>query len=391
MKSIRTAVCYFSENFKHQKWVEELEKIIIGIPSLQFEKLHSIGQKDLNKKLIFVHNEDEAAIRYLKSNTEKALPVILITSETEELATEVEEGFFLDALIFPFRKAEVLSKIRSFETFLLWEQVHEYNLSFSELLKQIKGDLKVVEKLHKAHLPRRFPKFKNFEADHRYLAGMKSGGEFCDAIEDKKTGDVLVLFSDSSSYGLSSVLLSSYLRIIGKISMDQGLNLSETVRGIYDEMAVAFEEKDQLSLLLAHFSLKTHQLKFYGRGNFNLFYAPARKTLKMLPMQGGPLCKNEEKTFLKKETDRTVHFSFDDRFMLLSDGFLDTFGGEQKVLNYFQEHKILDGKDFLNECTFQVKSKLESMKDFAQQDCTGLVLRIKPRVVSLHSRVKKKA
>ena len=46
----------------------------------------------------------------------------------------------------------------------MWDEVHEINASFSEMIDQLRGDLKLAERLQKSKLPLRFTDLRGFKS-----------------------------------------------------------------------------------------------------------------------------------------------------------------------------------------------------------------------------------
>ena len=72
--------------------------------------------------------------------------VFLIVPENQangEIPEELEDGLVDDVLVHPFRKLEVISKIRLYEQLLMWNEVEQMNASFSEAYDSAQRRLQV--------------------------------------------------------------------------------------------------------------------------------------------------------------------------------------------------------------------------------------------------------
>jgi hypothetical protein len=69
------------------------------------------------------------------------------------------------------------------------------------------------------------------------------------------------------------------------------------------------------------------------------------------------------------------------RLALISDGFLEVMGGEAQVLKALNQYRDVESADFLNELTFQLKSRFDAPDDLPAQDCTAVLLDVDSRIL----------
>jgi len=365
----------FADDIKSEEALGvELTRALKGVHDV---RPHASSHSELGQ-VIFVQPSDKAHA-YLTglagSEKRRGRAVFLIVPEgATQIPEELEDGLVDDVLVYPFRKLEVISKIRIYEQLLMWNEVETMNASFSELMGQLKDDFKLAERLQKSNLPARFPEVRGFKVAQRYLAGMKSGGDHFDLGDSKDGNQLSIVLTDSSSYGLSSAVLSTLMRVTMKLSVEEVRSSSETVRRIQDELKATLTEKDKLSLFYGVLSRKDYRLRYLN------FYAPTGGSFTELK-SGGEAITASTTDISVQESEVVLEPS--GRLALISDGFADVIGGSDKVRALLNEFRSLDAKDALNEMVFRVKSQFVEDDDMPAQDCTGVIFDLDARLIRL--------
>lgn len=362
------------------KWAHHLKPMLaegsLGLASQ--EEPEAYGQ------VVFV----DAAMPGLESALAKpprpGRAVFLIAPEgsgasVDQCASLIVAGQADDALVFPFRALEVQSKIRQHQQILMWDEVAKLNVSFSGVIERLQEDLKLAERLQKSKAPIRFPEIKGLKVSSRYLAGLRSGGDHLDLAESRNGNQLSVVLADSSSYGLSSSLLSVLMRVAMKLSSEEVRSCEETVRRIHDELALTLNEKDRLSLFYGVISRKDYRLRYINLGTSCAFYASPGKEFRMLPSQGAPISTGE--TLPAHPFQEEVVLEPSGRLALISDGFLEAIGGQHQVADVLNRYRGAEAADFLNELVFQLKSGFSDPDDAPVQDSTAVLFDIDSRIL----------
>jgi hypothetical protein len=371
-----------SQNIERKKeWASQLQKLLDGILECQItleSDPESLGQ------IVLVDAEMPHISECIEQIQRKNRAVFLVLNEsTSEVPAELSEGIVDDVLLAPFRALDIVSKVRYYEQILLWSEVSRLNSSFSDLLQQVREDYSLVERLQKARLPVRFPKVKGYQVSSRYLAGMRSGGDFFDLAESKDKTHYAIVLSSSSSYGLANALLAMIMKVMLKITQN---HLSETgalqgvIAKICEELIATLNEKDQFSLFYGVISRSENTLQYINLGNSRAFVADVQGKFRALPAQG-PAISQKQKQF--KFQEEKIQLNPESRFVLLSDGFLKVVQGEDAACHLLDRFRDQNAADALNEMTFQVKSKLTEDEPMPFQDCTALVIDSDSRVLRL--------
>lgn len=360
-----------------ERLAAELKKAIGTWTQLSILKAPELGQ-------LIVIDEDYPGLNGFiaelsRTGDRRGRAVLLAVADTQEAPEELLDGRIDDVLVRPFRSLEVLSKIRQAQQVLMWDEVHQINASFSEMLDQLRGDLKLAERLQKTKLPNRFPDLRGFKTCYRYLAGMKSGGDHFEVIESKDQQQMSMVLSDSSSYGLSSAVLSTLVTVMMRLSAEETRSAVETVRRIYGELKATLTERDKLSLFYGVISRKDYRMRFLNLGSSGVFYAPEGRDFKELARQGEAITTRSEMLSLEQGE---VTLDPNGRLAVVSDGFIEAVGGSAQVTKLFNEYRGRESVDGVNELVFRVKKTLAE-DDLPAQDCTAAIFDLDARLIRL--------
>lgn len=358
------------------KWQERLQQALLNQGEL---KIRAASESEELGQILFVDSEQPDLEKVLDSVDRRGRAVFLIVGENSPLPGAIEREKADDVLIFPFRPLEVLSKLRHYQRILMWDEVFRLNSSFSEILERLQEDLKLAERLQKNRIQKQFHEIRGFKVAHRYLAGMKSGGDHFDLAESRDGQQVSVVLSDSSSYGLSSAVLSVFMRVVMKLSSEEVRSCSETVKRIREELLLTLGDQDQLSLFYAVISKKNYQLRYVNLGNSSVFYAPPSAEFQELPKQGDAIRKAAATDLL----EGSLSIEPEGRLAMISDGWVEGLGGKMGLLECLNQYRDQEAIDLMNEITYRIKSGFSEPDDLPAQDCTALVMDVDSRVIRL--------
>lgn len=333
-------------------------------------------------QMVFVDSRfpgaDESLRDFLASVPRKGRAIFLIAPETASVSPLFLQRKVDDVLIAPFRSMELLGKVRHCQQILMWEEVNRLNVSLGGTIQHLQQDLSLAERLQKGRLPRRFPDVRGLKVTSRYLAGMKAGGDHFDLAESASREHLSMVLTDSSTYGLSSAILSALMRVSMKLSSDELRSSRETVRKIHEEIALTLGEKDRLSLFYGILSRKDYRLRFVNLGSSLAFYAPFGGHFESLPIQGSALT---SKGGLPEITEGEVSVSANGRMVLVSDGFVEASGGEAALRKLLDEFRAKEANDCVNELVYRVKKEFTEDDDLPAQDCTAVVFDVDSRLI----------
>lgn len=316
----------------------------------------------------------------------KGAVMILVLSgqKTRKQSLELfESGKVDDLLVSPFRGVELLSKVYSYQRFLLLQEVESINTSFQELVQHFHEDLQLASRIQKSRFRSRYSQFegpKGFKIDSRFLVGSSGGSDYFDVEASPRADELSFILTDSSSHGLSSAVLSILCRFLLKFSQE-GLSYEKLLAGFSSELETLLQKKDFLSLFLGVIHRKDLALKYLNLGHNHAFLQSARGKFDVLESHGAPL--HAGRAIENQGVQTTVHLQPSDRLILVSDGFLGPFSGVRDFASYLQELQKTETPDLLNELVFQVKRKIPKDERFPSQDCTAVVLELDSKLLRL--------
>ena len=376
----------FAENPAQEKtWMEMLRQALAGLPTARVES--AVEERKLRKnngQVLLIENKPGLVQSILSSVDRRGRAVFLIVGEHEKISESALVGLtdsaFDDILVFPFRALEVMSKLRHCQQILMWDEVSKLNASFSELIDGFQDDLKLAERLQKERLPIKFSDVKGFHIHHRYLAGLKSGGDYFDLAESPMGNALSMVMTKSSSYGLSSSVLTVLMRVALRLTTEEVFSSADTVKRIQNEIRAVLAEKDHLNLFYAVLSRKDYHLRYINLGSSRAFYANTNESFRELDTHQGPI----SRTRVEIGQDGEISLEPKGRLIVVSDGYIQALGGADSTRRCLDELHNQDGKDVLNELAFRVKAKLkEPPEDVPAQDCTAVVFDVDSRLMRL--------
>jgi hypothetical protein len=339
-----------------------------------------LGEREAPGQIVFVDAGKPGLERLLNDLDHRGRAIFLVVEDDAHVPEALEQGIADDVLVYPFRTLEVLSRLRLYQRLLLWDEVERIGASVGELVDRFREDLRLAERLQKAHLPNRIQQIKGLQVATRYLAGTKSGGDHFDLIDPGPGSGISMLLTDSSSYGLSSALISTLMRVALKLAGDRPGAVASMVRKIKDEVGLALGEKDDLSIFLAVLSRKDWKLRYLALGSVAAFRLPKSGDPVALDVAGPALKNGGRAPDVNNESELSLGAG--DRLVLMTDGFVDCAGGPAAVAPLIRSLRDREPTDLLNELAFRVKAGLPA-DALPPQDCTGLVLEVDPQVLRL--------
>lgn len=349
-------------------WVKDVRKFqkMVGdaLGSSVFSSQESLGEIWLidAKKVgwqSWLENQDRVGRTYL-----------LVVEEGELLPDFRDLKWVDDMIVTPLRLVELLSKYRAHF------QREETLMTELELDKTNE----VLERILTAKTPRRFTGLKGIRVSSKHLSGLKPGGDYFDLFESDKKDYVNILLADSSSYGLSSVLLGMVLSNSARIANENQLRTSDWIQSIYSDLKTALGEKESLSLFFGRLNRKDFTLHYQLFGSIEAYQISQNGSCKPFEKHGKKITSAEPPV---RHEEAVVVLNPKDRLVLLSDGFVNGVGGEVYLNQVFQKQMEKDPFLLVNELSYRIKSKLVEGETFPGEDCSAIVMDIESRVLRL--------
>ena len=384
-----TLAVYAAKKDREAQWVKQLEGHVkaLGVPVTVFA---GTNQTHL-ANLVFVDAEVPDLKKTLFRLNRRGNAVFLVLGENDKVPENLESIYVDDVIVAPFRMAEIESKIRFFKQMVLWDEVTELNARLSDVLKHFQSDIQLASRIHEFKMPKRFPKVKGLEISHRYLAGLKPGGDHFDIAETTDGSCLSLVYFHSSSYGLSGAILTILMKAAVKLSQNRmGIpgTASEIVSSVYEEILLTMNPRDRVSLFFGIYGRKDQTLRFVNLGDACVAFGEPGADLKSIAPQAPSIAKN---VHLPPFTEGQLKMGPGCRFGLFSEGFINSAQGMGSLMKLLNHARMQEPVASLNELAFRVKSSLMAEKgedetELPPQDCTGVIIDVGRAIVQLAPR-----
>lgn len=369
-----------SRQKKPEMWAIELEKILrrLGDVDIRFET-----EMKSDRHITFLSDGVRELELKLDQFNQKRTGVIFLVSEKEEIPALLETGQVDDVLIHPFRITEVLSKLRYYQQTLAWNEVEDFGESFESVVMTARSSLEIARNLHRRMSPSRTENFKGFRVESRYIAGFRSGGDYFDLAEGKKSGDLSLFLTDSSSYGLSSAVTSLLASTAMRLNREGSHEIPQLIESLWAEIQQVMSPQDELSFLYGRLERKTLTFQFMNFGNTRLLHrSSSSDQLKEFKAETPfpPLSVGSELKI--PQAVSRISLQPGDRLLVLSDGYEECLG--KKWASIVKNNQENEAEELLTQLAFELKRKLDP-DDLPDQDCTAIVLDLEDKILRLAS------
>ncbi len=260
--------------------------------------------------------------------------------------------------------------------------VRQINKDMQKLVSEFQEDLARAKAIQKSLIPNKFKNISGLRVKHKYLSGMKSGGDYLDFFEYDDGGNVGVLMTDSTGYGLSSTFMSIILRMAMKFTQSSLDGPAHVVEKIFEELKITMKENESFSIYFGILNKKTCDLHYTGAGNIR-FLVQSNESGSNKTLEYGfdleALTKNSSHTL----KDYALKLSPGDRIILLSDGFYRSYENEDEFIKSTHSHYAEDAIELINDCTYHVKKRFSEDDDMPEEDCSVMVIDIEKNTMRL--------
>ena len=319
--------------------------------------------------------------RLVEKLAANAIYTVLVDDEAhiqDSVPELLAQGLVDDLLLTPIRPIELLGKLKHVEHLMKVNELISVNSDVKTLIEKFEEDIRSARAIQRSLIPEKFPSVHGFKVSHKYLSGLKSGGDYLDFFEFEDKTHVGILMSDSSGYGLSSAFMSVILRLTLKLSKDQARSPSATVAAIFEELQLAMKPKENLSIFYGVLNRKTFELSYVSGGNIR-FVRQDESRFEEHVGEAEPLAKGQH--FVLK--DQKISLNPGERLVIMSDGFCETFENKKLLEAGLSKNYGEDGIALINDLCFRVKKTLESEDDMPAQDCSVMIIDIEKRAMRL--------
>lgn len=319
--------------------------------------------------------------RLIEKLAANAVYTVLVDEEShlgDDVPEMLAHGLVDDLLITPIRAVELLGKLKHVEHLSKVNELATVNSDIKTLIEKFEEDIRTTRAIQRSLIPEKFEPVHGFKVTHKYLSGLKSGGDYLDFFEFEDKTHIGILMSDSSGYGLSSAFMSVILKLAIKLSKEEAKSPSSTLSRIFDELQVTMKPKENLSIFYGVLNRKTFELTYANAGSVR-FVRHSERVFEELTTGQEPLAK--DKPFALK--DKRLHLEPGDRLVVVSDGFSEKFHSQKDLGDSFTRFHTDDAMDLINDMTFRVKREFEAEDDMPAQDCSVMVIDVEKRAMRL--------
>jgi hypothetical protein len=359
---------YAKDPETEKEWMKTLRQLQKMAGSALGDRVH--GANGEIGEIWLIDHQRKGWQEFLETQDRVGRSYVLVVQEGELLPDARALELVDDLVSYPFRMVDLLSRCRA----------HFARKEVDEAQSELDRANEVLERILMTKSPKRFHGMKGLNVSSKHLSGLKPGGDYFDLFESESKDYVNILLADSSSYGLSSVLLGMVLSNSARIANETQLRSSDWIQTIYSDLKTALGEKETLSLFFGRLNRRDFTLHYQLYGAVEAFRVSKDGECEPFRKQGGkisssnPPLHHEESVLVLNPRDRLV---------LLSDGFVGGVGGEKYLKGIFRKDLDKDPFVLVNELGYRIKSKLVDGETFPGEDCSAIVIDIQSRVLRL--------
>jgi hypothetical protein len=356
----------------------ELEKSWKEILAPALKKVHLVvvgaSEEKAAGKYILVDEKRENLAQLLFDLKKQGGVIILVSENDQNVPLLYEEKKVDDFVVLPFRPLEVLSKIMLYQSSISPIQAKQMASTFKSVKESLEKTVQVATHLQKLNLTRRFPSVKGLKVESRYLAGLRSGGDYFEIVESKDKQEVIVILATATSYKLAGAVHGAFTK-----SVEKPRDLF--IPSFYKELQPAFKEGDKLHIFYGIISRKASTLHYILVGSMEAFYGLPGQSVDVLSKHGDSLTQLQPPSL--KEMSQ-ISLSNAGRLAVITEGFAQPLGNSVfiKLFNQFQNQEPID---LLNELAYKVSFDPEQGKQMPNQDATALVIETTIPIIQLSS------
>ncbi len=273
---------------------------------------------------------------------------------------------------------------RQAEEGLTKKRLLELSSKIEKLIEFTTDEIQWAQKIQKTLSPTEFPHIQGFAMSSKFIPGLQHGGDYFDIFEMEDHLNFGVILSSSSGYGMSSLFLGVFLKMISTPDLRQGKSIDAILRKITQQLRGEMKDIDQMSLFLGLIDRRRLEMTYAQIGELGVCHQIYERGEVKTLVATAP-------TFSKKSSDQfesgQITFNPKDRLVLVSPGVVDArnAGGKSwgvSRLNEVLRHSLdANVHDIRNEILLQVE-QFSSLSE-PIKDQTVLVLEIKDRALKL--------
>lgn len=258
------------------------------------------------------------------------------------------------------------------------------NVRLEQVIDRVTEEVKFASKVQKMLSPVEIPNIPGFEFSTRFVASMKSGGDYFDIFEHQDKLRFGIIVAASSGYTMSAMFLSVLLKLSSRIEARQGMDPKDMILSVAKEMLPELKDDSQASLFYGIVDRRNFELRYCQIGNiYGFAQLHGQDALVRLEASAGVLNKN----FNTEPQTRTLPLNSKDRLILCTEGVVQATNGkgqrwgEAGLTEAIRSAPRQGVHDLRNEILFRCESFSKTQEP--DRDQTVLVLEVKDKVIKL--------
>lgn len=255
-------------------------------------------------------------------------------------------------------------------TFRRAHAIAKLNTDMSEAIHMLEDNLSLARRLDRQLRTTRYDGIAGMHAASFYCPGERPGGDYFDLAENREKTRVLVLLSDSSSYGLASSVMASLLKISSILGVEGSSAPARLIETVWSQISQVMKPKDQWSIFLGILDRRTLEFEYCHYGTSRVYVCGPAETAvpEELTASGAAFRASAAPA---KILEKKILLDPGTTLLAISDGLVELEGGERLGVALLKED--VDPQDMSLEFKFHLQ-KLLGKENLPPQDCTvGIV------------------
>ncbi len=358
---------------------------------LQADSLNEIRTLVVNelRVLLNMHDADLIQAEHIHQSYKEAKRVFVVSEMPEEIRNKYQWGVYFFPIIYeeyffgflvigdktkkmkvPKTHLNILRSIAMQISLTLHTVAATKELYEKRILEK---ELNLARKIQLSLLPPKEIIDDMLNISWRYNPAIKVGGDYCDVIENKKTGDMVFVIADVSGKGVNGALYMSMIRTLLHTGIEYASLPIETVlTSMNTYIRHKIPEKTFVTMLVFVFNKYDKTLRYVHMGhNPPLYYNAKKDILEFLPTTGIALGLAPDALFLEKLSIVDLPLDPGDLVFSYTDGITEAqnekgeFFGDDRLFNSVKTQCREIPDKVINKVSLDI---YEFRKNFTQTD-----------------------
>lgn len=326
---------------------------------LQADSLNEIRTLVVNelRVLLNMHDADLIQAEHVHASYKEAKRVFVLSEMPESIRNKYQWGvyffpiiyeeYFFGFLVIGDKKKKI--KVPAGHLNILKSVAMQISLTLhtvaatKELYEKriMEKELNLARKIQLSLLPPKEIIDDILQIAWRYNPAIKVGGDYCDVIENKQSGDKVFVIADVSGKGVNGALYMSMVRTLLHTGIEYAtLPIEDVIRTMNTYIRNKIPEKTFVTMLVFVYNKFNKTLRYVHLGhNPPLYYNAVKKSLEFLPTHGMALGIAADELFVSKLHVLDIPLQNGDLIFSYTDGITEAqneqgeFFGDDRLFN----------------------------------------------------------